>query len=131
MKAFLNIQLVESHEQVAFQTDSESHIKKLYPEVNTFSLDNFSDVSMVTYAQELINQAEKILILMESYDSKANPNKLLKLINTLVREKSRRVKLILSGQNLIIEKMAKTLGDNFYNQPTEKHLMNVAEELFS
>lgn len=127
----MSIQLVESPEQIDFQTEAEFQIKQLYREIETFSLDNFSDATMVTHAQALVKQADHILILTESKSDRASLNKLLKFFNTLVREKLSNGKLILLGENQWVEKMAKALEENFCLRPTEKELLDIAHKLFS
>lgn len=127
----MSIQLVESPEQIDFQTEAEFQIKQLYREIETFSLDNFSDTTMVTHAQALVKQADHILILTESKSDRASLNKLLKFFNTLVREKLSNGKLILLGENQWVEKMAKALEENFGLRPTEKELLDIAHKLLS
>jgi hypothetical protein len=86
---------------------------------------------MISYAQELAKRSEHILIVIESHHPDANPHKLVKLMNVLIKEKPSYAKLVLLGQHLMIEKMGKALGENFYAHPTDKELMKIAEGLFA
>jgi hypothetical protein len=131
VKALLHVQVVEKPEEVLFQTTYEMLIKRQFPEIPYFSLDNFSDVSMIDYALKLIQRSEKILIVIESKHEEADPNKLLKLLNHLVRRGTSNVKLVMLGEHPTVEKMAKALGNNFEPRPKEEKLLRIAENLFS
>lgn len=131
MNALLNIQIVDKAEEITFQTTYEEQIKQQWQNVACFSLDNFSEANMIEYALELIKRSTNILIVIESMNDEASPNQLLRLINHLVREKYTNMKLVLLGENAIVEIMGKALGEKFTFQPSKVQLMEIANLLFS
>ncbi|WPP48066.1 hypothetical protein [Catalinimonas niigatensis] len=131
MKALLSIQLVEKPEDVLFKTSYEEQVKQYYPDVTHFSLDNFSQVSMIEYALELVQRSESLLIVIESSNGETSPNKLTSLINHLVRKRFDNMKLIMLGEHPAMEKMGKALGEKFDFQPNKEKILLIADHLFS
>lgn len=131
MKSLLSIQIAEKPEEIIFISAYEEWVKKRHPKLISFSLDNFSEESMITYAKELIAKSDCILILIESQSSRSSLNKLLKLFNSLGGERFSKGRVVLIGEHSLIEKMTRVLAEKTIYQPSDKELMRIAAELFS
>ncbi len=103
--------------EIAFHDPLTSWAKTSLPAVTCFDLDNHSDNMLIQYAVTLLESAEKIMIVI-SVDNRLNTENLSfgnlsKLINLVIRTKSKPVKLLLEGKFPLLEKMGKATMKSF------------------
>ena len=131
MKSVLHIQLVEDQQQLPYQTEVHQLMREKFPGINFFELDNHSDPGMISYALEMIRRSTQVLTIVESKSAGTHPAKLIRLFNRIHREKSDHLHLILLGEQPVIEKMMKPLGEKFIPKGDMQHLTTTITKLFA
>lgn len=120
MQALIHI-TVATHPTFSYQIPLPDWVKRQPFDVLCYDFDNHSEAVLADYAIQLLDQSDKVLIIIEYKASSQQRNSIIKLLNKAVRQKNKDIKLILNGTDPVLEKMGKVLGEmNFYaNQPLE------------
>ncbi|MFP4091416.1 MAG: hypothetical protein ACLFUB_10035 [Cyclobacteriaceae bacterium] len=116
---------------VPFQATSEALLRKAYQDVVFFNLDNHSGTEMLEHAIELLNRAEVALVVAEAQEAEADPSRMLKLMNYLLRDRSAKYHFALLGEHPLLRKMAQPLRENFYLLHSEEELLPLSQNIFS
>jgi hypothetical protein len=97
-----------------------------------YDFDNHSEALVANYAIQLLEQADKILIVIDCKEATISQQRgnIIKLLNKAVRQKDKGVKLVLNGNDPIFEKMGKALGKNFYPHQTLEAQKTLCQEFF-
>lgn len=96
-----------------------------YPDFFLYDFDNFSEAMVIDYAVQLLNNAQKtVLILQAEPDSPLGS--LLKLMPIVMRQKQK-VKVVFDGEHANLERMLKPLDEMVCSVDRGK-LQEVVEE---
>lgn len=108
-------------------------VKEQLYEVVCYDFDNHSEAIVANYAIQLLEQADKILIVIDCKEATTSQQRgnIIKLLNRAVRQKNKEVKLILNGNDPIFSKMGKVLGKNFYSHQTLDAQKDLCREFFT
>ena len=95
-------------------------IKQQHFEVVCYDFDNHSEALVADYAIQLLEQADKTMIIIKSKENSPSQQRgsIIKLLNKAVRQQHKEVKLILNGTDPVFQKMGKALGENFCSHQT-------------
>ncbi|WP_299463841.1 hypothetical protein [uncultured Microscilla sp.] len=101
-----------------YQLPMKEWFNQHYPDFFVYDLDNFSEAMVTDYALKLLNNAQKIVFILQ-----AEPNSplgsLLKLMPVVMRHKHK-VKAVFQGEHKAIQQMLKPLNEVVYNLPEEE-----------
>ena len=110
MNALIYIELIEKPDFI-YEKEIINWSKDQFPQISTFDFDNHSDSSMVAYGMELLDKADKTVIIIVIKDE-ISASFLRGFCEKALKNKNR-VSCILIGSNLMIEKMLGLLGTAF------------------
>ncbi len=116
----------------SYQLPLFTWIKQQPFEVVCYDFDNHSEALITNYAIQLLEQADKILIIIECKETTSPQQRgsIIKLLNKAVRLKNKEVKLILNGTDPVFEKMGKIFRKNFYSHQTLDEQKVLCEQFF-
>ncbi len=103
MNLFLYIQITENSEDVKFNNPTISKIKEKNLDLTIYDIDNHSEPFIIGYANKLLFEATKIILLIETNQQSSFP-KLMPLL-TYVLDNPEGIEIIIKGNNLKLEKM--------------------------
>jgi hypothetical protein len=126
MNALISIEVVESPGFV-YENPSISWVKKEYPKVITFDLDNHSDSTLFSYASKLIENEDKIIIYID-VKNEAGAGKLLGLVENIIKNKDKCL-VIMKGNSRLLQKMFSLLKESFRLNPDEPQIKNLINDL--
>ncbi|MBX9850874.1 MAG: hypothetical protein K2X86_03865 [Cytophagaceae bacterium] len=127
MKSLIYIQIIEKI-NFTYNHHSITEIKALYPDLEVFDIDNFSEPSIIQHAIDLLSGSEKALIFIEA-TANINPNKIYLLAEHIIKHKEKYI-VILKGQNDLIQKIFRLLEKKFFNNPDTGNLQTILQEHF-
>ena len=103
MKLFLYIQITERPEDVKFLNPIISQLKEKNLDVIFYDIDNHSDSFIIGYANKLLNESKKNIILVDT-ELNSNFSKLMPLLINLL-DNTEGVEFLIRGNNHKLEKM--------------------------
>ena len=103
MNLFLYIQITERPEDVKFFNPIISQLKEKNLDVIFYDIDNHSDSFIIGYANKLLNESKKNIILVDT-ELNSNFSKLMPLLINLL-DNTEGVELLIRGNNQKLEKM--------------------------
>lgn len=103
MNLFLYIQITERPEDVKFFNPIISQLKEKNLDVIFYDIDNHSDSFIIGYANKLLTESKKNIILVDT-ELNSNFSKLMPLLTNLL-DNTERVELLIRGNNQKLEKM--------------------------
>ena len=127
MKALIYIEIIEniSHN---YEKEIIEWAKHSYPDLSVFDFDNFSEPSMVQYAIQLLESAEKALVIIES-KADTSGSKILAIAEKILKQKNK-VQVILNGENKVFTRMFALLEKRFKKDLDSEEQKNVMTEWF-
>ena len=129
-RLFVYVELNEVH-QISFHKEQLEWVKKNLTGVHTIDFDNSSEGLIVEKTIEAVKEADKILILLEQKNTSSEPGPVLKFLNNLIRQKNKTINLIFLGENLLLERMGKALGEaSFYHNINYKDQQILLKSFF-
>ena len=117
-KLFLHIQLAAELRNINFHKPIISIVRENIEAVQIFDFDNFSDSSILNYANELLKKSDQIVIYFEA-EPQANMNYLRSFLTNLL-DKSEVIPILLSGNNEPLEKILSILSYQKISENTQK-----------
>lgn len=111
MKALIYIELTETV-NYTYEKELLLAIKKKYPDIVTFDLDNHSDSFMFDYAIELLEKSEKVIIVIESKNDLSS-SKILLLSENALKYKDKCLAIV-NGESKMLNKIFSQLKNNFF-----------------
>ena len=115
MKVLIHIELIEEP-SVNYEKEILSWAKKNIKDLVSFDLDNFSDQYMFSYAMELIEKEEKIIVIVD-VKGHTQAGKLMGMAEKIIKQKNKCM-VIMNGENALLEKMFGLLGEKFNKELT-------------
>ncbi|MTI31643.1 hypothetical protein [Xanthovirga aplysinae] len=112
METLIHIEVASIHD-TTYSHDILQWVKQELPKVVTFDFDNFSEPSICDYAIDLLKQSRKVGIIIHVKNDQPLGT-IRKFIDFVVRKNDAVYFLALQGDQKIIEKMAKPLGQRFH-----------------
>jgi len=103
MNLFLYIQITELPEDVKFFNPIISQLKEKNLDVIFYDIDNHSDSFIIGYANKLLTESKKNIILVDT-ELNSNFSKLMPLLTNLL-DNTEGVELLIRGNNQKLEKM--------------------------
>lgn len=103
MNLFLYIQITERPEDVKFFNPIILQLKEKNLDVIFYDIDNHSDSFIIGYANKLLTESKKNIILVDT-ELNSNFSKLMPLLTNLL-DNTERVELLIRGNNQKLEKM--------------------------
>lgn len=103
MNLFLYIQITERPEDVKFFNPIISQLKEKNLDVIFYDIDNHSDSFIIGYANKLLTESKKNIILVDT-ELNSNFSKLMPLLTNLL-DNTEGVELLIRGNNQKLEKM--------------------------
>ena len=103
MNLFLYIQITENYEDVKFYNPIISNIKEKNLDITTYDIDNHSEPFIIGYANKLLSEATKTIILIET-SQQSSFSKLMSLL-TYILDNPEGKEIIIMGNNLRLEKI--------------------------
>jgi hypothetical protein len=130
MQALIYITIAENA-TFSYQVPLLDWAKQQPFDVLCYDFDNHSEAVVADYAIQLLNQADKALVVIEYKTPSQQRNSVIKLLNKAVRQKNKDIKLILNGSNPVLEKMGKVLGEtSFYADQSLENQKALCQEFF-
>lgn len=117
-KLFLHIQLAAELRNINFHKPIITIVRENIEAVQIFDFDNFSDSSILNYANELLKKSDQIVIYFEA-EPQANMNYLRSFLTNLL-DKSEVIPILLSGNNEPLEKILSILSYQKISENTQK-----------
>lgn len=117
-KLFLHIQLVAELRNINFHKPIITIVRENIEAVQIFDFDNFSDSSILNYANELLKKSDQIVIYFEA-EPQANMNYLRSFLTNLL-DKSEVIPILLSGNNEPLEKILSILSYQKISENTQE-----------
>lgn len=129
-KIFIYIE-INDLQKVSYQKDQFEWMKRILPEVQLIDFDNFSEAFIIDKSLEILNNSDKIFILIEQKNNSKEHALITRFMNKLVRQKNKEIKILLNGENEILAKMSKTLGtDHFYQNIRKEDQQLLLKDFF-
>jgi archaellum component FlaG (FlaF/FlaG flagellin family) len=127
---FIFIEINEVQKIVYYKEQIE-WVKILLPGVQQIDFDNNSEGFIIDAAIEIIKNANKIFVSINSSNPSLEPGRITRFMNHLVRQKNKKVNVILNGESTVLEKMGKTLGnDSFYQNLSSEDQKKLIQQFF-
>lgn len=117
-KLFLHIQLAAELRNINFHKPIISIVRENIEAVQIFDFDNFSDTSILNYANELLKKSDQIVIYFEA-EPQANMSYLRSFLTNLL-DKSAVIPILLSGNNEPLEKILSILSYQKISENTQE-----------
>ena len=108
MNLFLYIQITENPEDVKFSNPIISQLKEKNLDAVFYDIDNHSESFIIGYANKLLSESDKKIILIET-ETESNFLKLTSLLTNLLDE-SDGIEIFIRGNNQKLEKMMSILA---------------------
>lgn len=130
MQALIHI-TIAAQPIFSYQLPLLNWVKQQPFEVVCFDFDNHSEATLTTYAIQLLDQADKVLIVIENEAPSSPKNSIIKLMNKAVHLKNKEIKAILNGSDPMLERMGNVLGEtNFYTNQTMEEQQTLCKTFF-
>ena len=121
-----------SAQPVTYTVPLLDRMKKALPGLTTFEFDNFSAASMRHYAATLLQQSEKVAIVVVSENAEASVAGLPGFFNRLLKEKPTVLLMVLQGEQPLLHKMMQAVaGPGFYHSLPEAQLQELLQKTLS
>ena len=124
MNLFLYIQITENSEDVKFNNPIISSIKERNLDLTIYDIDNHSEPFIIGYANKLLSEATKTILLIETNQQSSFP-KLMSLL-TYVLDNPKGIEIIIKGNNLKLEKML-SIFSNFWVSETAYEIEQIEQ----
>lgn len=122
---FLYIQVRNNRNNITYNNESIDFVKKTKPSVIVYDIDNHSDNLTFHYANNLIKEAEKVLVFFDLEEG-ASLKQMMALLNNLL-DKPDSLKLLIKGNN---ERLEKTISILDYQKIKENtHEIGILETI--
>lgn len=127
MNLFLYIQITEQSEDVKFFNPVISQLKEKNLNVIFYDIDNHSDSFIIGYANRLLTESDKKIIL---FDTELNSNflKLMPLLTNLL-DNPEEIEIFIRGNNQKLEKMVSIF--TYFKFPESIHENEITERIIS
>ncbi|MCU0445305.1 MAG: hypothetical protein MUE85_10340 [Microscillaceae bacterium] len=132
MKLFIHLELIEAlnlTKSPGYQKPLLESLKKTFPEVLGYDLDNFSDAHWIDTQIKLIAEAEKVFVYIIS-DKNAKTQALLRFFEKLIRC-PQPLQVWAVSENLILNKLLKPLGERLILNSPPDNLENQLAEFWA
>ena len=103
MKLFLYIQITETQEGIKFHSPIISKLKENNLDLIIYDIDNHSEPFLIGYANKLIFDADKKIVLIDT-ELNSNFSKLMPLLTNLL-DNPEGIEIFIKGNNQKLEKM--------------------------
>ena len=117
MLTAINVDVCDS-DFVPYEKPVLQFIKAINPQIVTFDFDNFSEPAIIDYAIDLLNQSSEIIVLI-NLSAEEKGKFLLKFMDSLTRQRSKKVYIFFNGEDALISKMLSVF-------PAEKVFRNLS-----
>ena len=107
MKVTIHIEIGE-YNKITYKKEVLAWMQLNYPHLITFDFDSHSEATVISYALDLLKQAEEIIIIIDCFPD-GNSHSLLKFLDSLTRQKSKSVLVLYNGNDALIERMLSIL----------------------
>jgi len=119
MRLFLQINITTDWKEAAYSKPFLSFASSLADDIIGSDLDSQSDVYVAELVSRLINEADKIFVLVLSNDPLVPLGSSLTVLNHLLKAKDKVHLALLAGENVMAEKVLNAFRDNFKKQEDE------------
>lgn len=119
MNLLLYIQITEQAEDVKFFNPIISKIKEINMSTIFYDIDNHSEPLIINYANKLLAESEKKIILIDT-EIDSNFSKLLSLITNLL-DNTEGIEIFIRGENPKLEKMISILPHFTFSKTTHEN----------
>ncbi len=120
MDLFIYLQ-VAPIEKIRFTHSIQNWVKKYYPNALCFDADNHSDDLVIGYGSEQIENAEEIVVLIESEpDQKLGG--VITLVEKLIRKKKGPI-IFFNGEHPMLEKVIRHTKGQLFSGLSEKEII--------
>lgn len=126
MNLLLYIQMTDLPEHVKFINPIISELKEKNINTIFYDIDNHSDPLIIGYANKLLSESEKKIILIDT-EIDSNFSKLLSLLTNLL-DNPEGIEIFIRGNNTKLEKMVSILPHFTYPETT--HENEIIERIF-
>ena len=116
MNLFLYIQITEHPEEVFFFNPIISQLKEKKLDIFSYDIDNHSDPHIVGYANKLLSESDKKIILIDT-KLESNFSKLMSLLTNMLDD-SEGIYFFIKGNNQKLEKMISILPHFKFSETT-------------
>jgi hypothetical protein len=125
MNLFLYIQITENFEDVKFYNPIISKIKEKNLDITTYDIDSHSEPFIIGYANKLLSEATKTIILIET-NQHSSFTKLMSLL-TYILDNPEGKEIIIMGNNLRLEKILSVFPHSNVSETTYEIEQNLAK----
>ena len=127
MNLFLYIQITERPEDVRFFNPVISQLKEKKLNVIFYDIDNHSDSFIIGYANRLLTDSDKKIILIDT-ELNSNFSKLMPLLTNLL-DNPEGIEIFTIGNNQRLEKMIRIF--TYFRFPETTHESEIIEQIIS
>lgn len=127
MNLFLHVQITDTQESVKFYNPIVSKIKEHNLNINVYDIDNHSDSFIMGYANKLLSDSEKKVILFDT-ELNSNFSKLMPLLTNLL-DNPEEIEIFVKGNNQRLEKMMSVIAHSKFSGTT--HENEIIERIIS
>jgi len=127
MNLFLYIQITERPEDVRFFNPVISQLKEKNLEVIFYDIDNHSDSFIIGYANRLLTDSDKKIILIDT-ELNSNFSKLMPLLTNLL-DNPEGIEIFIRGNNQRLEKMIRIF--TYFKFPGTTYESEIIEQIIS
>ena len=119
MNLFLYIQITERPENVRFFSPIVSQLKEKYLDVVFYDIDNHSEPLIIGYANKLLTQSDKKIILIDT-ELESNFSKLMSLLTNIL-DNPEGIEIFVKGNNQKLEKMISVFAHSKISETTHEN----------
>lgn len=127
MNLFLYIQITERPEDVRFFNPVISQLKEKKLNVIFYDIDNHSDSFIIGYANRLLTDSDKKIILIDT-ELNSNFSKLMPLLTNLL-DNPEGIEIFIRGNNQRLEKMIRIF--TYFRFPETTYESEIIEQIIS
>ena len=125
MNLFLYIQITEKPEDVRFFNPIVSQLKEKNLDVIFYDVDNHSDSFIMSYANRLLTESDKKIILIDT-EINSNFSKLVPLLTNLL-DNPEGIEIFIKGDNQKLERMVSIF--TYFKFPESIHENEIIERI--
>lgn len=126
MNLLLHIQITERPENVKFFNPIISELKEKKINTTFYDIDNHSDPLIISFANKLLSESDKKIILIDT-EIDSNFSKLLSLLTNLL-DNPEGIEIFIRGNNTKLEKMVSILPHFTY--PENTYEIEIIDRIF-
>lgn len=119
MRLFLQINITTDWKEAEYMKPFLSFASSLADDIIGSDLDSQSDAYVAELVSKLINEADKVFILVQCTNPLLPLGASLTVLNHLLKVKDKVHLALLAGENVMAEKMMSAFQDNFKKQEDE------------